>query len=277
MKTAGAIVTDRGGRTCHAAIVARELGVPAVVGGEGGDRNAARPASVSRCRCADGEAGNVYDGKLPFEVTRLPASALPNGRAPRSWSISAIPISPSIPRCCRTTASAWRGWSSSSASTSACIRWRWCIRRRSPRRGARAHRIAQRATIGSPRDFFVAHAGRGRRHDRRGVLSQAGDRAAVRLQDQRICATCSAAPAFEPKEDNPMLGFRGASRYAHPAYADGFALECEALRRVRERDGADQSARHGAVLPPGRGGGAGDRGDGAATGCSAARTGWRST
>ena len=77
MKTAAAIVTSRGGRTCHAAIVARELGVPAVVGAEGAVEKLAtgRVVTVS---CADGETGKVYDGVLPFEVTRVaPASAAP--------------------------------------------------------------------------------------------------------------------------------------------------------------------------------------------------------
>ena len=143
--------------------------------------------------------------------------------------------------------------------------------------GARAHRSAERATIGSPRDFFVEHAGGGRRHDRGGLLSEAGDRPAVRLQDQRICAAarrcrrssrrkttrCSASAAPRAMRIRPM--------------PTGFALECAALRRVRERDGADAtcaswcrsaaaSRRRSRCSRRWR-----------ATGCSAARTGWRST
>ena len=93
MKTARAIVTRRGGRTCHAAIVARELGVPAVVGAE--DALGALPTGtmVTVC-CAEGETGTVYAGELPFEVTRVPAARC-RGRRPRSWSISAIPNWPS--------------------------------------------------------------------------------------------------------------------------------------------------------------------------------------
>ena len=75
MKTAAAIVTDRGGRTCHAAIVARELGVPAVVGSRGATANIAKPAKSVTVSCAEGEAGQVYDGKLPFEVTPVASDA----------------------------------------------------------------------------------------------------------------------------------------------------------------------------------------------------------
>jgi pyruvate,water dikinase len=76
MKTAAAIVTSRGGRTCHAAIVARELGVPAVVGAEGATARLATGSMVT-VSCADGEVGKVYDGALPFEVTRVPTTELP--------------------------------------------------------------------------------------------------------------------------------------------------------------------------------------------------------
>src|ERR1700746_2576989 len=79
MKSAGAIVTSRGGRTCHAAIVARELGVPAVVGAEGALEKL-RTGAVVTVSCAEGEAGKVYDGQLPFEVTRVPAGGVPRPR-----------------------------------------------------------------------------------------------------------------------------------------------------------------------------------------------------
>ena len=75
----------------------------------------------------------------------------------------------------------------------------------------------------------------------------------VRLSDFKTneYAALLGGAAFEPREANPMLGFRGASRYAHPAYADGFALECAALRRVRDAMGLTNLMHHGAVLPPG--------------------------
>jgi len=122
MKTAAAIVTSRGGRTCHAAIVARELGLPAVVGAEGATQRLAT-GSVVTVSCADGEVGKVYEGALRFEVTRMPTTALPR-LAPRSWSTSAIRSSPITRQCCPMMELGSRAWSSSSISTSASTRWR---------------------------------------------------------------------------------------------------------------------------------------------------------
>ena len=121
MKTAAAIVTNRGGRTCHAAIIARELGIPAVVGCRRRDHDA--------CPTATRRDGVVRRGRLGARCTAArwpstsiaPRSATCRGRAPRSCSTSATPISPSRRRSCPTTAWAWRGWSSSSASTSRSI------------------------------------------------------------------------------------------------------------------------------------------------------------
>ena len=127
MKIAAAIVTDHGGRTCHAAIVARELGRA----GGGRRREFHREGQngwLVTVSCADGDIGHVYDGKLPFEVERISGGQAGTGHAPPSWSISAIRKSPSRPRCCPMMASVLPGWNSSSASTSACTRWRWRAR-----------------------------------------------------------------------------------------------------------------------------------------------------
>jgi pyruvate, water dikinase len=133
MKTAKAIVTRRGGRTCHAAIVARELGVPAVVGAESA-LDVLRSGSVVTVSCAEGETGKVYQGELPFEVTQVPVGKLPRPK-------TEIMVNLGNPELAyRTTASVSRAWSSSSANTSASIRWRWSRQRRFPakRRGPKS-------------------------------------------------------------------------------------------------------------------------------------------
>ena len=160
MKTAAAIVTNRGGRTCHASIIARELGIPAVVGT--GDATTSVPdGAVVTVSCAEGDSGRVYDGAVGFHVDRtevgdVAAAAHADHDQPR-----ATPTSPSRRRSCPTTASDSPGWSSSSASTSRSTRWPCCTRRRSttPRRAGRS--------IGSPRAiadgsaFFVERLSEG--------------------------------------------------------------------------------------------------------------------
>ena len=107
------------------------------------------------------------------------------------------------------------------------------------------------ATMPSPTDFFVEKLAEGV-----GTIAAAfyPRPVIVRLSDFKTneYASLIGGAGFEPKEENPMLGFRGASRYAHPAYAAGFALECAGAGARSQRDGADQPAGHGAVLPPRR-------------------------
>ena len=122
MKLAAAIVTNRGGRTCHAAIIARELGIPAVVGCGDATRAPGGRRSAVTVSCAEGDTGYVYDGLLPFEVISRERGEMPRDpgedRDERRQSRS----SPSTSRSCRTPASAWRGWNSSSTTRSASIR-----------------------------------------------------------------------------------------------------------------------------------------------------------
>ena len=234
MKNAAAIVTNRGGRTCHAAIVARELGVPAVVGT--GDAMQSIPeGKVVTVSCAEGEVGRVYDGALTFRVERTevadmarPAtkimvnlgdpdvafktSFLPNdgvGLARMEFiiteSIKAHPLALLHPD--RVT-------------------------------DAQARAAIARLVRGyeSGEQFFIERLSEGI-----GTIAAAfwPKPVVVRMSDFKTneYASLLGGADFEPKEANPMLGFRGASRYAHPAYAEGFALECAALRRVREQMG----------------------------------------
>jgi pyruvate,water dikinase len=233
MKTAGAIVTDRGGRTCHAAIVARELGVPAVVGTElaTATLHTGQRVTVS---CAGGEVGHVYEGDVPFELARLPASAL---ELPRTH----IMVNLGNPDLAFRTAMMPNGGVG-------LARMEFIISEHigvhpmalvHPEKltGQERARIASLSrNVGSPREFFVRTLAEGV-----GTIAAAfwPRPVIVRLSDFKTneYAQLLGGAVFEPKEANPMLGFRGASRYAHPAYAEGFALECEALRRVREAMG----------------------------------------
>jgi pyruvate,water dikinase len=230
MKTAGAIVTDHGGRTCHAAIVARELGVPAVVG-TGAATATLRTGQTVTVSCAGGEVGTVYDGAVPFVVTQIPESALALPRTEIMVNLG----NPAL---------AFRTAMMPNAGVG-LARMEFIISEHigihpmalvHPERIADAERrqITERARgFASPREFFVRSLAEGV-----GTIAAAfyPKPVIVRLSDfktNEYAALIGGAP-FEPREANPMLGFRGAARYAHPAYAEGFALECEALRMVRD-------------------------------------------
>jgi pyruvate,water dikinase len=234
MKTAGAIVTSHGGRTCHAAIVARELGVPAVVGAEGALEKL-RTGAVVTVSCAEGEAGKVYDGQLPFEVTTVPAGGVPRPR-------TEIMLNLANPELAYHTAMLPN-------DGVGLARMEFIINNHigvhpmalvSPdkvaSRTARAAIARLVRNYPQPTDFFVRKLAEGI-----GTIAAAffPKPVIVRLSDFKTneYASLIGGAAFEPKEDNPMLGFRGASRYAHPAYAAGFALECAALARVRKEMG----------------------------------------
>jgi pyruvate, water dikinase len=230
MKQASAIVTDRGGRTCHAAIVARELGVPAVVGTGDATRRLVDGARVT-VSCAEGEAGHVYRGDVAFEVQRLSIADLIQPRT----SVMLNLAHPDM---------AFRVAQLPSAGVG-LARLEFIIGERigmhpmaaaHPERVTSARdrqRIARLARgHASAREYFISRLTEGV-----GVIAAAFHPrpVIVRLSDFKTneYARLLGGAAFEPVEENPMLGFRGAARYAHPLYADGFALECEALVRVR--------------------------------------------
>ncbi len=230
MKTAGAIVTDHGGRTCHAAIVARELGVPAVVGAGDATARLASGEAVT-VSCAGGETGAVYAGTLAFDVARVDARSLAMPR-------TAIMVNLGNPELAFRTAMMPN-------SGVGLARMEFIISEHigihpmalvHPERVAAADlaRIAALARAdSSATEFFVRTLAEGV-----GTIAAAfwPKPVIIRLSDFKTneYAQLTGGAPFEPKEANPMLGFRGASRYAHPAYAEGFALECAALRRVRE-------------------------------------------
>ena len=229
MKTAAAIITDHGGRTCHAAIVARELGVPAVVGA-GTATTALTTGAPVTVSCAGGEVGTVYAGTIPFEVTRVDARALAMPKTQIMVNLG----NPDL---------AFRSAMMPNAGVG-LARMEFIISehigvhpmalvhpyRVSATDRARIEELAR--SYDSPQQYFIRNLAEGV-----GTIAAAfyPKPVIIRLSDFKTneYAALIGGAAFEPLEANPMLGFRGASRYAHPAYADGFALECAALQRVR--------------------------------------------
>jgi len=234
MKTAAAIVTNRGGRTCHAAIIARELGIPAVVGA-GNATTQLRTGEPVTASCAEGDTGLIYRGEVAFHVERTEVSSLARPR-------TEIMINLGNPDLAFKT-------SFLPNDGVGLARMEFIISE-----SIKAHPLAllhpERVT--DPADqqtldhlvrgypdgasFFVQRLAEGI-----GTIAAAfwPKPVVVRMSDfktNEYASLVGGAP-FEPAEDNPMLGFRGASRYAHPAYAEGFALECQAMRRVREEMG----------------------------------------
>ncbi|HSG89073.1 MAG TPA: phosphoenolpyruvate synthase, partial [Pseudomonadales bacterium] len=231
IKKAAAIVTNRGGRTCHAAIVARELGIPAVVGtGDGTERiGAGQRVTVS---CAEGEVGRVLEGEVPFETETTDLGEVPRTRTKMMVNVG----NPDL--AFRTAMLPNDGVG--------LARLEFIINEYVhahpmallyPERVAdpddRARLEALTRDFATPSDFFVTRLAEGV-----GTIAAAfwPKPVVVRLSDFKSneYADLLGGRAFEPVEENPMLGFRGASRYAHPAYREGFALECAAMRRVRE-------------------------------------------
>ena len=234
MKIAAGVITDKGGRTCHAAIVARELGIPAVVGATHATEKLKTGTNVT-ISCAEGEIGSVYQGTVAFDVTRTPVNEL---RQPRT----AIMVNVGTPEMAFRTAmqpQAGVGLARMEFIISEHIGVHpMALVKPEKITSAKAKAAIARLVKGyqSPSDFFVRTLAEGV-----GTIAAAfyPKPVIVRLSDFKTneYASLLGGEAFEPKEENPMLGFRGASRYSHPAYAEGFALECAALRRVRENMG----------------------------------------
>ena len=234
MKTAAAIVTNRGGRTCHAAIVARELGIAAVVGTNSATEVIHDGDSVT-VSCAEGNVGMVYEGNIPFDVHRTNLTDLPR-------PVTKIMINLANPELAFKT-------SLIPNDGVGLARMEFIINEQ-----IKAHPMALlhpekvedanersalerlTASYAQPADFFIERLSEGI-----GTIAAAfyPKPVIVRLSDFKSneYASLLGGRWFEPLEDNPMLGFRGASRYAHPDYADGFALECAAIKRVRETMG----------------------------------------
>lgn len=231
MRRAAGIVTDHGGTTSHAAIVSRELGVPAVVG-TGLATATLRDGQAITLSCAEGEEGRVYDGRLEYGVTELDTASLPRTRTKMMLNLA----NPSA---------ALRWWRLPAAGVG-LARMEFIVNdhiRIHPMALARfdalddedARRRIEAATRGWPdkAEFFVDRLAQG---IAKLAIPFHPNPVVLRLSDFKSneYAHLIGGAGFEPVEENPMLGLRGASRYTSDRYRDGFALECRAIRRVRE-------------------------------------------
>ncbi|ROU05771.1 phosphoenolpyruvate synthase [Lysobacter enzymogenes] len=234
MKRAAAIVTNRGGRTCHAAIIARELGVPAVVG-TGNGLDTIKEGETVTISCAEGDTGYIYDGALPFErhvadldkMPPAPLKVMMNVANPeRAFDFAMLPnAGVGLARLEMIIAShigihpkALLEYASQDAATKKKI----------------DEKIAGYGD--DPVQFYVDRLAEGIATI---TASFAPNPVIVRLSDFKSneYANLIGGSRYEPHEENPMIGFRGASRYVDPSFTDAFALECQAVLKVREQMG----------------------------------------
>ena len=231
MKRAAAIITDHGGRTSHAAIVSREMGLPAVVG-TGNATQVLHDEQEVTVSCAEGDEGFIYEGTADFEAEELDLEHIPTTRTQVMLNLA-------------NPAAAFRWWRLP-ADGVGLARMEFVISNHikvHPMALVRFDRLEDqdaKRTIGEltqgyadKTQYFVDRLARGlariaAAHHPKPVI--------VRTSDFKTneYANLIGGASFEPKEENPMLGFRGASRYYSPRYREGFALECRALRRLRE-------------------------------------------
>jgi pyruvate,water dikinase len=230
MKRASAIVTNRGGRTCHAAIIARELGVPAVVGcGDATQKvKDGQPVTVS---CAEGDTGFVYDGVLDFDLKRIELDSMPDlpvkvmmnvGNPERAFSFAQIPNSGvGLARL------------EFIINNMVGIHPQALLQLNRVPADVRADIEERIAAYGDPREFFIKRVVEG-------ISTIAAafypNTVILRTSDFKSneYANLVAGTLYEPEEENPMIGFRGAARYLAPSFRACFDMECEAIRRVRE-------------------------------------------
>ncbi|MBT1002201.1 phosphoenolpyruvate synthase [Paenarthrobacter sp. DKR-5] len=241
MKRAAAIVTNRGGRTCHAAIIARELGIPAVVG-TGTASTALADGTPVTVSCAEGETGFIYEGILDFtheetsldEMPEVPTKIMMNvGTPDQAFTFAQLPnhgiglarlefiINRQIGVHPKALLALESGGNGRPANLSDYV----------------ANQIREKiSAYAGPRDYYVKRLSEG-------IATLAAAFAPkpviVRMSDFKSneYANLLGGSAFEPDEENPMIGFRGASRYVAPAFRDAFDLECEAIRHARDTMG----------------------------------------
>jgi pyruvate, water dikinase len=234
MKQAQGIITDFGGRTSHAAIVSRELGIPAIVGtGHGTD--VLEDGQEITLSCAEGDTGYVYEGRLEFEVKDVNIENIPQTRTKIMMNIAS-------------PAAAFRWWRLPCHGIG-LARMEFIINNAikihpmalvnfSKLKDKKAKRKIEKLTQGyeDKSGYFVDHLGLG---IAKIAAAQHPEPVIVRMSDFKTneYAELIGGQEFEPHEQNPMLGFRGASRYYSDKYREGFALECRAIKKVREEMG----------------------------------------
>ncbi len=230
MKRAAAIVTNRGGRTCHAAIIARELGIPAVVGC-GDATNTIEDGKTVTVSCAEGDEGFVYDGELEFDKKRIELDSLPDipvkimmnvGNPDRAFDFASIPnhgvglarLEFIINRMIGVHPQALLEYDQIDADTRAAI-------------------DEQKAGYDDPVQFFIDKLAEGVATI---AAAFAPEPVIVRMSDFKSneYANLIGGDLYEPDEENPMLGFRGAARYVADSFRPCFDLECRAIHKVRD-------------------------------------------
>lgn len=233
MKRASAIVTNRGGRTCHAAIIARELGIPAVVGCGDATEKVAEGSQVT-VSCAEGDEGNIYNGLLEFEhrveeldnMPELPVKIMMNvGNPDRAFSFAQLPHKGVGLARLEFIINNMIGIHPKALMNA------------DEMEGEVKEAIIERTTAyGDPVEFYISRIAEG-------VSTIASafypETVIVRMSDFKSneYANLIGGPLFEPHEENPMIGFRGASRYSSEDFAECFKLEAEAMKRVRDEMG----------------------------------------
>jgi len=229
MKRASAIVTNRGGRTCHAAIIARELGIPAVVGC-GDATETLKDGMLVTVSCAEGDTGNIYDGLLETEVTEVQRGAMP----PINLKIMMNVGNPQLAFDFCQMPNHGVG----------LARLEFIINNNI---GVHPKAILEYPNIDADLKKAVESVARGHASPRAFYVDKVAEGIAtigaafwpkpviVRLSDFKSneYRKLIGGSRYEPEEENPMLGFRGAARYLSPDFAEAFAMECEALKRVR--------------------------------------------
>ena len=233
MKMASAIVTNSGGRTCHAAIVSRELGIPAIVGAKNASHILEDGQDVT-VSCSEGETGFVYKGKLDFEITKTNLQSIPTtrtqimmnlGNPELAFSLYSLPV-------------AGIGLARMEFIINTAIKAHpmALIHPETTDKETQEELKTLALAYEDNEEFFIKTLSEGVASIASSVYPKP---CVVRMSDFKSneYASLLGGEYFELDEANPMIGFRGASRYTHPNYEEGFALECKAMKRVREEMG----------------------------------------
>ncbi|MFA6909361.1 MAG: phosphoenolpyruvate synthase [Patescibacteria group bacterium] len=235
MKIASAIVTDEGGRTSHAAIVSRELGIPAIVGADGATSKIPHGKDVT-VSCAEGDVGRVYAGKLPFNVRK---TSLKNLKRPKHTEVKMIFGTPELAFQTSQIPNAGVGLAREEFIINSYIKIHPMALVKYPNlKDQKAKKQIDRLTTGytDKKKYYIDKLAFGIATIAAAFYPR---EVIVRLADFRSneYAELIGGREFEPEERNPMIGWRGASRYYDPKYRAAFDLECKALKRVREEMG----------------------------------------
>ncbi|WP_416417311.1 phosphoenolpyruvate synthase [Paenarthrobacter aromaticivorans] len=240
MKKAAAIVTDRGGRTCHAAIIARELGIPAVVG-TGYASQILKDGTPVTVSCAEGEAGLVYEGLLEYTLQETSLETMPEapvkimmnvGTPEQAFSFAKLPNHGVGLARLEFIINRQIG-----VHPNALLAVAGEIERPATLDDYTVRQIQEKtAAYDGPRDYYVRRLAEGISTI---AAAFAPEPVIIRLSDFKSneYANLLGGPAFEPEEENPMIGYRGASRYLSASFRQAFELECEALKYVRNEMG----------------------------------------